>query len=151
MTATESSVTGPGLCPLLEIGDQVVLYDGVCKLCNGWARFLIRFDSRRRFKLVAAQSAAGKTLLEWYGLPTEHHETMLLVEGARLYVRSTAFIRVVARLGLPWKLAAAAWLIPLPLRDWLYERVALNRYSLFGRHDQCPLLSADHEERFLRN
>lgn len=135
--------------PLLKAGERVVVYDGVCKLCNGWARFLIRFDQRRRFKLVAAQSPEGKALQAWHGLPTDHYETMLLVEGARAYTRSTAFIRVVMRLGLPWNLATAAWLIPAPLRNWLYDRIALNRYALFGRHDQCPLLTADHEQRFL--
>jgi predicted DCC family thiol-disulfide oxidoreductase YuxK len=150
--ATKNSLTTPaGLCPLVKCDERVVLYDGVCKLCNGWAQFLIRFDQRHHFKLVAAQSVEGQILLRWYGMPTEHYETMLLVEGEQLYQRSTAFIRVVAGLGLPWNLAAAAWLIPAPLRNWLYDRIALNRYALFGRHDQCPLLVADHEERFLHH
>lgn len=148
--ATRTPTAGrPGLPPLVQADDRVVVYDGVCKLCNGWARFLIRFDRRHRFKLVAAQSPEGTALQAWFGLPTDHYETMLLVEGGRAYTHSTAFIRVVMRLGLPWNLAAVAWLVPAPLRHWLYDRIALNRYALFGRHDQCPLLSADHEQRFL--
>lgn len=149
MATGTSSTNRPGPAPLLGPGDRVVVYDGVCKLCNGWARFLIRFDRHHRFKLVAAQSDEGLALMQWYGLPPDRLETMLVVEGDRGYIRSSAFIRVVSRLGLPWNLAAAAWLIPAPLRDWLYDRIARNRYALFGRHEVCPLLVADHEERIV--
>ncbi len=145
MATTPSSASNPGLSPPRP-DNHIIVYDGVCKLCNGWARFLIRFDRHHRFTLTAAQSAEGKALLSRYGLPTEQLETMLLVEGERAFTRSTAFIRVVWRLGLPWNLAAAVWLIPAPIRNWLYDRVALNRYALFGRHDHCPLLVADHDE-----
>jgi len=87
--------------------------------------------------------------LAWYGLRTDYYETMLLVEGARLYTKSTAFIRVMARLPFPWKCAAAARFIPRLLRDWLYDRIALNRYFIFGKFEVCVLPTPDHENRFL--
>jgi predicted DCC family thiol-disulfide oxidoreductase YuxK len=137
------------LPPGVREGDRIVLFDGVCRLCNGWARFLIRFDRDRRFKLASVQSPEGAAILEWFGFPTDTYETMLLVEGPRMYQRSAAFIRVVARLPFPWRLAAVVWLIPSPIRDWLYDRVALNRYRVFGRFESCVLPTADHLERYL--
>lgn len=137
------------LAPGVSEADRVVLFDGVCRLCGAWARFLIRYDSGRRFKLASVQSPEGQAILRWYGLPMDYYETMALVEGPRLYVKSTAFIRVVMRLPFPWFLAAAVWIVPAPVRHWLYDRVALNRYRLFGRFDTCVLPSPDHNSRFL--
>jgi predicted DCC family thiol-disulfide oxidoreductase YuxK len=135
--------------PLVTASDRVVFFDGVCRLCSAWARFLIRFDRSRVFKLATIQSPEGQAILRWLGLPTDSFQTMVLVEGNRHYLRSAAFIRVVARLPFPWPLLTVTWLVPAPIRDWLYDRVALNRYALFGRHDVCLLPNPDHESRFL--
>lgn len=137
------------LPPGVSAADRIILFDGVCKLCNGWARFLIRFDRSRRFKLASVQSPEGQAILQWFGMPTDVFETMLLVEGPRKFEKTAAFIRVVARLPFPWTLATVAWVIPTPIRDWLYDRVALNRYAIFGRFDACLLPTPDHEARFL--
>ena len=137
--------TAPGV----SAQDRVVLFDGVCKLCNAWSRFLIRFDRGRRFTLASVQSPEGLAILRWYGLPTESYDTMLLVEGPRLYTRSTAFIRVMAQLPFPWPLVAVVWIIPPFIRNWLYDRIALNRYRLFGRFEACVLAPPDHAARFL--
>ena len=142
-----SSAYPPGITPT----DRVVLFDGVCRLCSAWARFLIRFDAERRFKLATVQSPEGQALLAWFGMPTEHFDTMVLIEGNRVYRRSTAFVRVVIGLGFPFNLAAVVWVVPRPLRDWLYDRIALNRYRLFGTYDQCLLPTADHDSRFLQS
>ena len=138
-----------GMAPGISASDRVVLFDGVCRLCSAWARFLIRFDRKHKFKLATVQSPAGRAILEWYGFPTDVFDTMVLVEGPRLYTRSTAAIRALARLPFPWPLLSVVWLIPVVLRNWLYDRVALNRYRLFGTHDACVVLTADHEARFL--
>ena len=134
----------------MAANDRVVLYDGVCKLCGAWARFLIRHDRHHVFKLASVQSPEGQAILLWLGLPTDIFETMVLIEGPRPYFKSAAFLRVVMRLPLPWPLLAIAWIVPKPLRDWLYDRVALNRYRLFGKHDICVMPYPDHERRFLR-
>ncbi len=135
--------------PGVTATDRVVLFDGVCKLCGAWARFLIRFDRHRVFKLASVQSIEGQAILKWYGLPTTYYETMLLVEGPYIFTKSTAYVRVVMRLPWPWKLGAVFWIIPAPIRNWLYDRVALNRYAIFGKYDVCLLPAADHESRFL--
>lgn len=138
------------LPPFTQPGDRVVLFDGVCKLCNGWAKFLIRHDRAQRFKLASVQSAQGQAILLHFGLPTEHFDTMAYVEDGVLFVRSDAVLRIAAQLPVPWRWAACLRVLPRALRDWAYDRIALNRYRLFGRYDVCLLPSADHDGRFLQ-
>lgn len=149
--AEPQSLPGVTCPPGMQPGDRVVLFDGVCRLCNGWAKFLIRYDRARRFKLASVQSAQGQAILRFHGLPTDRFETMAYVEGPHLFVRSEALLRIVAQLPRPWCWGRALRLVPAGLRDWLYDRVALNRYRLFGRYDSCLLPSADHARRFLED
>ena len=137
------------LPPHIQVGDRVGLFDGVCRLCNGWAKFLIRHDQQRRFRLCSVQSAEGQAILAWFGLPTDAFETMAYVEGETLFVRSDAVLRIVAQLPGAWRLLAVLRFLPRVLRDWCYDRIALNRYRLFGRYDSCLLPAADHQQRFL--
>jgi predicted DCC family thiol-disulfide oxidoreductase YuxK len=134
----------------LPAADQrLILVDGVCKLCNAWSRFIIRHDRAHRFQLGSVQSPAGQRVLECFDMPTTHFETLLYIEGNRAYVKSDAFLRIVVQLGWPWKLFAVARVCPRFVRDWCYDRIARNRYRLFGRFDACVLPSADHGGRFL--
>lgn len=137
------------LPPHIQAGDRVVLFDGVCRLCNGWAKFLIRHDRERRFRLCSVQSAEGQAILAWFGLPTDTFETMVYVEDETLFVRSDAVLRIVAQLPGAWRLLAVLGFLPRALRDWCYDRIALNRYRLFGRYESCLLPAADHQQRFL--
>lgn len=134
---------------LPEPADRIILFDGVCRFCNAWANFIIEYDRRHAFRLCSVQSVQGARLLEQFGYPSDSFSTLLLVEGGRCYVRSEAVFRVMAGLGWPWRLLTVLRLVPAPLRDWLYDRVALNRYALFGRYDQCRLPTLDHAGRFL--
>ena len=125
--------------------DRVVLFDGECVMCSAGAQALIRVDRNAQFKLGTTQSPEGKRLLAWYGLSIESPDTFVLSEGANLYVRSTAYVRILWRLGLPLNvLAALLWLIPRPVRDAIYDWVARNRFRLFGRRSSCVVLSAEH-------
>ena len=135
----------------VQRGESVVLFDGVCKLCNGWAKFLIRHDAQQTFRLASVQSSEGQALLRWFALPTDRFDTMVYIERGELLVRSDAVLRIVAQLPGPWRWLAWLRLIPRPLRDWCYDRIALNRYRLFGRYDSCLLPSADHDRRFLHD
>ncbi|MBK1874457.1 thiol-disulfide oxidoreductase DCC family protein [Marinobacter sp. 1-3A] len=135
--------------PNVATQDPVVLFDGVCRLCAAWARFLIRFDKKRRFKLATVQSPEGQAILQSHGFPTDYYETMLLAEGPDIYTKSTAFFRVMRELPWPWPLACIGWVVPSVIRDWLYDRIALNRYKLFGRYDACVIPNKDHDSRFL--
>ncbi len=137
------------LPPGILVSDKVVLFDGECVMCSSGAQALMRFDRQRLFKLGTVQSPEGKCILAWHGLPTESFDTFVLAEGPRLYVRSTAYVRIVSQLSFPWNLASVIWIIPRPIRDWLYDRIARNRFRLFGKRDQCIVLTADHQSRLL--
>ena len=116
----------------LVAGDRVLLFDGVCKLCNASVRFVIRHDRQRRIKLASMQSPQGQALLKWFGQPTEQFDTVLLIEDRGLSQRSEAFIRLMAQLPAPWCWLRLLRWIPRPLRDWGYDRIAGNRYRTTG-------------------
>lgn len=137
------------LPPFVQIEDRVILFDGMCKLCNGWAQFIVRHDDQRIFRLCSVQSVEGKAILAWHGLPTETFATMLLVEGAAVYAKSDAFFQVVGQLPRPWCYVKMLSIVPRGFRDWLYDRVALNRYRLFGRYKQCVIPRKEDRERYL--
>lgn len=145
-----ASLIRPTPAPLLAPGETVVLFDGVCKLCNGWAKFLIRHDRHHRVRLASVQSAEGQALLTWAGLPVDALDTMAVIRGRHYWVRSEAFFEVVAQLPAAWRILGLLRVVPRALRDWAYDRIALNRYRLFGKHDVCLLPTADHQRRFLK-
>tara|TARA_B100002049_G_C15955628_1_gene322364 strand:- start:45 stop:479 length:435 start_codon:yes stop_codon:yes gene_type:complete len=132
-----------------DLTAQIILFDGVCKLCNAWVKFIIKYDKAKRFKLCSVQSLSGKALLKRYGLPTNHYKTMVLINNKKVYQKSNAFFKVIQKLPYPWKALVIFKVIPETLRDWLYDRIAFNRYKIFGRNDVCRLPSADHAERFI--
>lgn len=135
----------PGLAP----GDRVVLFDGVCRLCSAWVRWLLKADRHARFRLATMQSPAGQAILAWYGLPTDQYESMLVVDNGRLHQKSTAFLHILRQLPLPWRAGLVLRVVPRPVRDWVYDRVARNRYRWFGRHDQCLVPDPARAGRFL--
>ncbi len=137
------------LPPYVGAADRVILFDGVCKLCAFWSAFVLRFDRHQRFTLAMVQSPEGQAILRWLELPTDTFETVLLIEGAAVYGKSTAALRIVRQLPLPWPLLAVVWIVPRFLRDWAYDAIARNRYALFGKYTSCPMPPARYRERFL--
>ena len=137
------------LPPHIGAQDRVVLFDGVCRLCNGWSQFLIRHDSAGAIRLCSVQSPQGQAILAWFGMPVDRFDTMLYVEGAKAYEKSAAFLAVIEQLPAPWRYLRVLRLLPCGLRDWCYDRIAQNRYALFGRYQQCLLPAPEHRPRFL--
>lgn len=138
-----------GNIPYLQPQENVILFDGVCKLCNAWSNFIIRHDHRRRFRLASVQSNEGQAILAHFGYPTDYYDTMLVVRGAACFEKSDAFFEVMAELGFPWKAALVFKALPKRPRNWLYDRIARNRYRIFGKYDVCLLPTPDHAGRFL--
>lgn len=137
------------LPPYINQTDKVILFDGVCKLCNAWSNFIIQNDKARKFKLASVQSPEGKAILSHFGYPTDYYETMLVVHGNKCYEKSDAFLFVMNELAYPWKFMIIFKVIHKTIRNWLYDRIALNRYQLFGKYEYCNLPTADHKERYL--
>mgnify|MGYP000247332177 FL=1 len=138
-----------GNIPYLKSQENVILFDGVCKLCNAWSSFIIRHDHGRRFRLASVQSNEGQAILAYFGYPTDYYDTMLVVRGGVCFEKSDAFFVVMGELGFPWKAALVFKALPKRLRNWLYDRIARNRYRIFGKYDVCLLPTSDHARRFL--
>jgi predicted DCC family thiol-disulfide oxidoreductase YuxK len=131
----------------------IIVFDGVCVLCNGWVRFLLKRD-RGRYRFASMQSHAGRALLAGHGLDPEDPASFLLVETqdggpGRAWTDSDAIRRVLTGLGGPWKIAALIALIPRFLRDPLYRMIARNRYRWFGT-TSCTVPDEDQRSRFLQ-
>jgi predicted DCC family thiol-disulfide oxidoreductase YuxK len=127
----------------------VIVFDGVCVLCNGWVRFLLRHDRQKRYRFAAMQTESGRALLAGNGLDSADPASFLLVESGTAWRETDAIVRVISSLGGFWRLVAVVRLVPSPLRDWLYRVVARNRYRWFGRHDACVLPTPGHDDRFM--
>ena len=126
----------------------VVLFDGVCNLCNGAVRFVVRFDAAGTFRFAPLQSEVGRALLARHGRPVDEFDSFVLVEDGVAYEKSSAALRVARRLDGPWPLAYALAVVPQRLRDAAYDVVAANRYRVFGRTDECQIPSPELRERF---
>jgi len=127
----------------------LVVFDGVCVLCSGFARFILERDAAFAFRLTTAQSPLGQALMRHYGLDAEAFETNLVLIGGRAYGKLDTVAAVGARLGGGWRLLSLLRAVPRPVGDWLYDAIARNRYRLFGRHERCMIPQPQWRERFL--
>ena len=128
---------------------NIILFDGVCVLCSAWADFMIKHDQSCQFKLVSVQSNIGQQLLTYCHLPTDHFETMVLLENGQCYTESTAFVRIMQQLDFPYRSLKYARVVPQTIRDFAYRRIALNRYRLFGQTEQCYRVTPETQQHFL--
>jgi predicted DCC family thiol-disulfide oxidoreductase YuxK len=126
-----------------------MLFDGVCNLCSGSVQFAIARDPAAKLRFAAIQSPYGQDFLRRRGLSADRFETFYLVDGDRVYEKSAGVLRLAGYLRWPWPLLRAMRIVPRPLRDWLYDRVALNRYRLFGRREACLVPTPEIAARFL--
>jgi len=127
----------------------IILFDGVCNLCNTSVQFILKRDRRSRFRFASLQGPAGQALLQRSGLPADHLDSFVLVENNNVYTRSSAALRVISRLGGGYTLFYVFWIIPRPIRDGVYDWVARHRYRWFGKEDSCWLPRPEWKERFL--
>jgi predicted DCC family thiol-disulfide oxidoreductase YuxK len=128
---------------------SIILFDGVCNLCNGAVQFIIRRDPQGHFQFAAQQSDAGEALLKQFHVQAGEAGTIILIEGGQHYTRSTAALRITKRLQGLWPLLYAAIIVPPFLRNAIYDYIARNRYRWFGRKDQCMIPTPEMKRRFL--
>jgi predicted DCC family thiol-disulfide oxidoreductase YuxK len=134
--------------------NPIVLYDGVCGLCNRLNQFLLKRDPRDRFRFASLQSNLATTLLKRHGVDSADLNTVYVVLNSgqpdeRLLCRSDAIIYVLMQLDGIWKLAAVGRVLPRFLRDGMYKLVARNRYRVFGKHESCMLPDPKQRHKFL--
>ncbi|MBS1685457.1 MAG: thiol-disulfide oxidoreductase DCC family protein [Bacteroidetes bacterium] len=132
-----------------QIPDRLVLFDGVCNLCNASVQFVIRHDTEGRFRFAALQSDAGHKVLAEHGLTTDKFDSFIYLRQGQLYQRSTAALYLMRDLGGAWGLLYAFIIVPRPLRDAVYDLVARYRYRWFGRRESCMMPTEELRGRFL--
>ena len=129
----------------------IVLFDGVCNFCNASVQFIIDRDPANRFSFAPLQSDMAKDLLRTHGMtaPEGDPDTIILVDGDRVYTRSGAALRIARHLSGAWKAFAVFLVVPWFLRDLGYWIFAKNRYRLFGKSDTCRVPTPEFRARFL--
>jgi predicted DCC family thiol-disulfide oxidoreductase YuxK len=128
---------------------SIVLFDGYCNLCNRSVSFIIARDPHGRLRFAALSSPLAQQLVQAAGATQSLPDSMVLIENGRLYTRSAAALRIAKRLRFPWPLLYAFIVIPAPLRNWLYDFVARNRYRWFGKRESCMVPTPELQQRFI--
>ena len=127
----------------------IVLFDGVCNLCTGSVQFILERDRRGLFRFASLQSEVGRRLLGEQGLDADALGSVVLIEDGQAFRESAAVLRIARHLPGAWKLLGAFLAVPRPLRDFVYRRIARNRYRWFGKTEACWLPTPELKARFL--
>jgi predicted DCC family thiol-disulfide oxidoreductase YuxK len=129
--------------------DPVILFDGVCNLCNNSVLFIIKRDPNAKFKFASLQSELGKSQLEKFGLPVTELNSVLLIKDGKLFQKSNAALEIAKHLGGGWPIFYVIKLVPAFFRDGFYGWIARNRYRWFGKKDACMIPTPALKSRFL--
>lgn len=129
--------------------ERVILFDGVCNLCNASVQFIIKRDDAGLFSFASLQSDVGQEVAAKYGIDTADLDSVVLIDGGNAYQRSTAALHITRRLAGAWKLLYAGIIIPPFIRDHVYNWIASNRYKWFGKQTECWIPTPELHGRFL--
>jgi predicted DCC family thiol-disulfide oxidoreductase YuxK len=127
----------------------VILFDGVCNLCNRSVQTVIRHDRHGVFKFASLQSNSGQQILQQYNIHDAELNSFVLVENGNLYLRSTAALRVAGQLQGPIRWLKIFLIVPAFIRDGVYALIARNRYKWFGKSESCMMPTPSIRARFL--
>jgi len=134
----------------MQYKQPIILFDGVCNLCNGFVQFILNKEQTSVITFAALQSEIGIELLKQYKLPIEQTpSSIIFIENSHAYTESSAILRIAKHLKGAWSLAAYLIIIPKPIRDFIYRVIGKNRYLLFGKSDACWLPTPELQKRFL--
>ncbi|MEY2193086.1 thiol-disulfide oxidoreductase DCC family protein [Neobacillus sp. BF23-41] len=128
--------------------DRIILFDGVCNLCNNSVKFIIKRDTSGYFKFASLQGETGQRLLKKHSLNYDLN-SFVLIEKEKVYIKSSAALRVCSQLGGAWRILSIFRFLPPLFRDFLYDIVAKNRYKWFGKEESCILPLPKWKQRFL--
>lgn len=128
---------------------KIILFDGVCNLCNSSVNFIIDHDKNNVFRFAALQSETGQNLLKKFSLNAEEFDSVVLVDGEKVFTKSTAALKIAKEFPSIWKSIYTFIIIPAPLRNIIYDFIAKNRYRWFGKKDSCRIPTPELKEKFL--
>ncbi len=126
----------------------IILFDGVCNLCNSSVQFIIRRDPRSKFLFAALQSDFGTAQLHHFGMAPGMLNSIILIQNGKAHQKSSAALEIARSLSGLWPVMYIFKLVPRVIRDWVYDRIAKNRYKLFGRRDECMIPTLELKSRF---
>jgi predicted DCC family thiol-disulfide oxidoreductase YuxK len=127
----------------------IILFDGICNLCNSSVQFVLARDKKKQFVFGSLQGKAGQDYLQRIHLPVNEFNSFILIEGDKVYTRSTGALRVLKHLGGGWSLLYGLIIIPGFIRDGIYKWIAGNRYKWFGKRDTCRVPTPEEKGQFL--
>ena len=127
----------------------IILFDGVCNMCIGSIQFIIKKDSKDLFRLASIQSSVGQRIIKKYSIDIQKKDSIVLINGSNISYQSTAVLCVLYKLNTFWKILVIFYIIPYPIRDYIYYLVAKSRYSLFGKRDTCMVPNKYIKSKFL--
>ncbi len=126
----------------LNENKKIILFDGVCNLCNGFVAKAIRLDKKKESAFVSIQSETGSKILSHLQIdPSKTDSIVLYIPESQHYIKSSAVLKILNSFGGVWKLMQIFWLIPKPIRDFIYDFIARNRYKWFGKNESCEISS----------
>lgn len=130
---------------------ELILFDGVCNLCNSSVLYVIKRDKKNTFLFAPLQSKIGQTVINEFNIDTEKTDSILLYQPKerKIYQKSNAALRVAKKLSFPTNLLAVFLIIPAFIRDWFYNYVARNRYKWYGKKDSCMIPTPELKMKFL--
>ena len=129
--------------------NQIILFDGLCNLCNGSVQFIINRDAKKQFRFASLQSSFGNHQLHKFGLATNQLYSIILIKEGRYLQKSNAALEIARNLDGLWPAFYIFKIVPRFLRDWAYDCIAKNRYSWFGKKDSCMIPTPELKSRFL--
>jgi len=130
-------------------GKHVILFDGVCNLCNGWVTFVLKRDVKGQFSFASLQSKAGQNIIRHFSLFPDDLDSIILIEGSSYHRKSTAVLRIARTLSGIWAVMYMFIIVPRSWRDKVYDVVAKNRYRWFGKVERCMVPEGHIRDRFL--
>lgn len=128
---------------------HIILFDGVCNLCSGCVKFLLKREASVDFYFCAVQSESGQKLLLELNMPMDRFDTMVYLRSGVALYKSDALLAVMAQLSIPWRIFSVLKRLSQPLRDWFYDRLAQHRYALVGKRSCCYLPEDKERQRFI--
>ena len=127
----------------------IVLFDGLCNLCNSSVNFIIKRDNLGKFKFASLQSEIGIELTNKYYIDTNVVDSIVLIKNDKVFIKSDAVLEILKDLLIGWRLFRIGIILPKFMRDWIYDIIAKHRYRIFGKKDECPIPPKDVQDKFL--
>lgn len=132
-----------------DLSHPVILFDGVCNLCNASVQYVIKRDKKRLFRFASLQSSFGSAVLKQYNLPADTFNSFILLDNNKIYIRSTAALLVAKKLSGLIKLLYGFIIVPRVIRDAVYNLIAMKRYKWFGKQESCWVPTPELKKLFL--